>query len=157
MNLYDIEVETIEGKKQTLEEYKDSWLIIVNTASKCGLVGQLEGLQNIYDTYKDKGVKVLGFPCDQFMNQEPLENDEIKEFCTMNYNVTFPLFEKIKVNGSEAHPLYNYLKEATGGKMIKWNFTKFLVGPQESLIERFSPVSGPEKVEEELKKQLNRL
>lgn len=156
MNLYDIEVETIEGKKQTLEEYKDSWLIIVNTASKCGLVGQLEGLQNIYDTYKDKGVKVLGFPCDQFMNQEPLENDEIKEFCTMNYKVTFPLFEKIKVNGSDAHPLYKYLKEQTGGKMIKWNFTKFLIGPQESLVERFSPVSGPEKVEEELKKQLNR-
>lgn len=156
MDLYDIEVETIEGKKQTLDEFRDDWLIIVNTASKCGLVGQLEGLQSIYDAYKDKGVRVLGFPCDQFMNQEPLENDEIKEFCTMNYSVTFPLFKKIKVNGNDAHPLYKYLKEQTGGKMIKWNYTKFLIGPQESVVERFSPVSGPEKVEEELKKQLNR-
>lgn len=156
MDLYDIEVETIEGKKQTLDEYRDNWLIIVNTASKCGLVGQLEGLQSIYNAYKDKGVRVLGFPCDQFMNQEPLENDEIKEFCTMNYSVTFPLFKKIKVNGNDAHPLYKYLKEQTGGKMIKWNYTKFLIGPQESVIERFSPVSGPEKVEEELKKQLDR-
>lgn len=156
MELYDIEVETIEGKKQTLDEFRDDWLIIVNTASKCGLVGQLEGLQSIYDAYKDKGVRVLGFPCDQFMNQEPLENDEIKEFCTMNYSVTFPLFKKIKVNGNDAHPLYKYLKEQTGGKMIKWNYTKFLIGPQESVIERFSPVSGPEKVEEELKKQLDR-
>ncbi|GAB2319413.1 glutathione peroxidase [Alkalibacterium sp. s-m-22] len=156
MDLYDIEVETIEGKKQTLDEYRDNWLIIVNTASKCGLVGQLEGLQSIYNAYKDKGVQVLGFPCDQFMNQEPLENDEIKEFCTMNYSVTFPLFKKIKVNGNDAHPLYKYLKEQTGGKMIKWNYTKFLIGPQESVIERFSPVSGPEKVEEELKKQLDK-
>lgn len=156
MGLYDIEVETIEGKKQTLDEYRDNWLIIVNTASKCGLVGQLEGLQSIYNAYKDKGVQVLGFPCDQFMNQEPLENDEIKEFCTMNYSVTFPLFKKIKVNGNDAHPLYKYLKEQTGGKMIKWNYTKFLIGPQESVIERFSPVSGPEKVEEELKKQLDK-
>ncbi|GAA0490961.1 glutathione peroxidase [Alkalibacterium indicireducens] len=156
MDLYDIEVETIEGKKQTLDEYRDNWLIIVNTASKCGLVGQLEGLQSIYNAYKDKGVRVLGFPCDQFMNQEPLENDEIKEFCTMNYSVTFPLFKKIKVNGNDAHPLYKYLKEQTGGKMIKWNYTKFLIGPQESVIERFSPVSGPEKVEEELKKQLDK-
>ena len=156
MDLYDIEVETIEGKKQTLDEYRDNWLIIVNTASKCGLVGQLEGLQSIYNAYKDKGVRVLGFPCDQFMNQEPLENDELKEFCTMNYSVTFPLFKKIKVNGNDAHPLYKYLKEQTGGKMIKWNYTKFLIGPQESVIERFSPVSGPEKVEEELKKQLDK-
>ncbi|SDK83046.1 glutathione peroxidase [Alkalibacterium thalassium] len=156
MDLYDIEVETIEGKKQTLDEYRDNWLIIVNTASKCGLVGQLEGLQSIYNAYKDKGVRVLGFPCDQFMNQEPLENDEIKEFCTMNYSVTFPLFKKIKVNGNDAHPLYKYLKEQTGGKMIKWNYTKFIIGPQESVIERFSPVSGPEKVEEELKKQLDK-
>ena len=156
MDLYDIEVETIEGKKQTLDEYRDNWLIIVNTASKCGLVGQLEGLQSIYNAYKDKGVQVLGFPCDQFMNQEPLENDEIKEFCTMNYSVTFPLFKKIKVNGNDAHPLYKYLKEQTGGKMIKWNYTKFIIGPQESVIERFSPVSGPEKVEEELKKQLDK-
>lgn len=156
MDLYDIEVETIEGKKQTLDEFRDDWLIIVNTASKCGLVGQLEGLQSIYDAYKDKGVRVLGFPCDQFMNQEPLENDELKEFCTMNYSVTFPLFKKIKVNGNDAHPLYKYLKEQTGGKMIKWNYTKFLIGPQESVIERFSPVSGPEKVEEELKKQLDK-
>jgi glutathione peroxidase len=156
VDLYDIEVETIEGKKQTLDEYRDDWLIIVNTASKCGLVGQLEGLQSIYDAYKDKGVRVLGFPCDQFMNQEPLENDEIKEFCTMNYSVTFPLFKKIKVNGNDAHPLYKYLKEQTGGKMIKWNYTKFLIWPRESVIERFSPVSGPEKVEEELKKQLDR-
>lgn len=156
MDLYDIEVETIERKKQTLDEYRDNWLIIVNTASKCGLVGQLEGLQSIYNAYKDKGVRVLGFPCDQFMNQEPLENDEIKEFCTMNYSVTFPLFKKIKVNGNDAHPLYKYLKEQTGGKMIKWNYTKFIIGPQESVIERFSPVSGPEKVEEELKKQLDK-
>ena len=156
MDLYDIEVETIEGKKQTLDEYRDNWLIIVNTASKCGLVGQLEGLQSIYNAYKDKGVRVLGFPCDQFMNQEPLENDEIKEFCTMNYSVTKKKKKKIKVNGNDAHPLYKYLKEQTGGKMIKWNYTKFLIGPQESVIERFSPVSGPEKVEEELKKQLDK-
>lgn len=147
MSLYDIEVTTIDGEKTTLEEYRHNWLLIVNTASKCGLVGQLEGLQELYDKYREEGLVILGFPCDQFMNQEPLDNEGVKEFCQMNYSVSFPLYEKIKVNGSDAHPLYVYLKEQTGGKSIKWNFTKFLISPDEASIERFAPVTTPEKIE----------
>lgn len=147
MSVYDIEVTTIDGVNTTLEEYRNNWLLIVNTASKCGLVGQLEGLQELYDKYHEKGLVILGFPCDQFMNQEPLDNEGVKEFCQMNYSVSFPLYEKIKVNGSNTHPLYAYLKEQTGGKSIKWNFTKFLVSPEEGKIERFAPVTPPEKIE----------
>lgn len=150
MNIYDIEVTTIDGKKTTLNEYKANWMLIVNTASKCGLVGQLEGLQELHDTYHKEGLVVLGFPCNQFLNQEPLDNEGVKEFCQMNYSVSFPLYEKIKVNGPDAHPLYTLLKEETGGKKIKWNFTKFLVSPGADSIKRFAPTVSPEKIEKSL-------
>lgn len=151
MTIYDIDVTTIDGETHNLSVYKDKWLLIVNTASKCGLVGQLEGLEDLYEKYKDQGLVVLGFPCDQFLGQEPLDNEGIKEFCSINYNVTFPLYGKIKVNGSEAHQLYKYLKKQTGGKSIKWNFTKFLISPGEESVTRFAPVTTPDKIETELK------
>lgn len=151
MSIYDIDVNTINGEKTTLEEYRNNWLLIVNTASKCGLVNQLEGLQELHENYKEDGLVVLGFPCDQFMHQEPLDSEGIKTFCQMNYSVTFPLYEKIKVNGSDTHPLYASLKDSTGGKKIKWNYTKFLLAPEAESIERFAPTDTPEKIEEKLK------
>lgn len=150
MSIYNIEVTTIDGKKVTLEDYRENWLLIVNTASKCGLASQLEGLQELYDKYQEDGLVVLGFPCDQFMNQEPLDSEGIKSFCQMNYSVSFPLFEKIKVNGPDTHPLYVHLKEQTGKKSIKWNYTKFLVAPGEESVTKFAPVTTPDKVEKEL-------
>ncbi|MCC5894657.1 MAG: glutathione peroxidase [Alkalibacterium sp.] len=150
MSMYETEVITIDGNATDLSEYKDNWLLIVNTASKCGLVNQLEGLEYLYKKYKDKGLIVLGFPCDQFMGQEPLNSEGIKQFCSMNFNVTFPLFEKIKVNGSGAHPLFQHLKRETGGKSVKWNFTKFLINPEDESVIRFAPVTTPDKIEKEL-------
>lgn len=151
MSIYDVSVNTIEGQAQNLSEYEDKFMVIVNTASKCGLVGQLEGLEELYKEFKDQGVVVLGFPSNQFLNQEPLDNEGIQEFCQMNYQVTFPLFEKINVNGQKAHPLYKYLVAETGNKMIKWNFTKFIVTPHAKDIVRFAPTTSPDKVKEELR------
>ncbi|OJF95360.1 glutathione peroxidase [Alkalibacterium sp. 20] len=148
--IYDINVTQIDGQVKTLKDYEDKYMVIVNTASKCGLVGQLEGLEEIYKEFKDKNVAVLGFPSNQFLNQEPLDSEGIEAFCQMNYNVTFPLFEKIKVNGRDAHPLYKYLIENTDNKKIKWNFTKFIVTPHEEKIISFAPKTSPETVKKEL-------
>ncbi|WP_161878671.1 glutathione peroxidase [Alkalibacterium sp. MB6] len=155
MSLYDITVNTIEGKKCHLSEFEDKFMVIVNTASKCGLVGQLEGLEELYQEFKDQDVVVLGFPSNQFLNQEPLDNEEIQEFCQLNYQLTFPLFEKINVNGQKAHPLYKKLIAETGNKLIKWNFTKFIVTPHAKDIIRFAPTTSPEKVKEELNRLVN--
>ena len=155
MSLYDFELMTIDKEKTTLAPYKGKVLLIVNVASKCGFTYQYEGLEKLYKTYKDKGLVVLGFPSNQFLNQEPGNEEEIKNFCSLTYDVTFPMFSKIDVNGENAHPLYVYLKKEQSGilgsESIKWNFTKFLVDKQGKVIERFAPTTTPESLEETIK------
>lgn len=129
MNLYDIKVKPIDQPTITLNNYKNQTILIVNTASNCGLKNQLEELETLYQDYKDCGFTVLGFPCNQFLGQEPLDGMEIQNFCATNFNVTFPLFEKVKVNGKHTHPLFAALKKRTGLKLIKWNYNKFLISP----------------------------
>lgn len=148
MTIFDYQVNDLNGKTIDLSDYKGKTVLIVNTASKCGLAPQLEGLEDLQQKYGDQGFTVLGFPCNQFLGQEPLEGMEIQDFCTANYNTTFPLFEKLKVNGSDAHPLYKYLKDQTGGGAVKWNYTKFLVNKDGEVVDRFAPTTKPEKLEE---------
>ena len=154
MSIYDIDVKTIDGKPQKLEAYRGKTLLVVNVASKCGFTSQYEGLQKLYDEFKDKNFAVLGFPCDQFGHQEPGTEAEIQSFCSTTYNVTFPMFAKINVNGSDAHPLYNYLKSEKrgllGSESIKWNFTKFLVGPDGSVMKRYAPTDTPASIREDV-------
>lgn len=154
MSVYSYTVQTLEGAEQSLDAFKARPMIIVNTASKCGLASQLEGLEELYQTYKEQGLIVLGFPCNQFLGQEPLEGQDIKEFCQLNYQVTFPIFEKIKVNEKETHPLYTYLKEETGGKRIKWNYTKFLIDQTGKVVKRFSPKTSPEKMKDAIEQMI---
>lgn len=158
MSLYDIEVTTIEGKKKSLAEYKGKVLLIVNTASKCGFTPQYSGLQNLYEKYGDKGLIVLGFPCNQFANQEPGDEANIQQFCQLNYGVTFPLFAKVDVKGPNSHPLFRYLtKEAPGFlgmKSIKWNFTKFLVDRNGRVVKRYAPNLKPENIEMDIRELL---
>jgi glutathione peroxidase len=145
--IYDFTVTSMMGLPKSLADYKGKVLLIVNTASKCGFTPQFEGLQALYEKYHDKGFEILGFPCNQFMNQDPGTNEEIQNFCQVNYGVTFPMFAKIDVNGSDAHPLYEHLKKAAPGalgmKVIKWNFTKFLVDAQGNVLKRFEPNVEP--------------
>jgi len=154
MSIYDIEVRTIEGQPQKMDAYRGKTLLVVNVASKCGFTPQYEGLQALYEQYKDKGFTVLGFPCDQFGHQEPGDETEIRRFCSTNYNVTFPLFAKIDVNGGDAHPLFKFLKSEKkgllGSESIKWNFTKFLVGADGSILKRYAPNDTPESIGEDL-------
>ncbi len=151
MGLYDIELNTIDGQTQTLDAYRGQVLLIVNVASKCGFTPQYKGLEELYRRYKDRGLAVLGFPCDQFGHQEPGDEQEIQSFCSLNYGVTFPMFAKIAVNGRGAHPLYQHLKAARkgmlGSKAIKWNFTKFLVDRHGAVVRRFGPTDTPKKIE----------
>lgn len=147
MSVYQYEAITINGKCQSLAEYKGKVLLIVNTASKCGFTPQFEELQRIYEKYHEKGFEVLGFPCNQFKNQDPGSEKEIQEFCSLNFGVTFPMFKKIDVNGKDTHPLFQYLKHETPGflgtKAIKWNFTKFLVNREGQVVSRHSPTVKP--------------
>jgi glutathione peroxidase len=151
MSIYDIDVKTIDGKPQRLEAYRGKTLLIVNVASQCGFTPQYEGLQKLYDEFKDRSFAVLGFPCDQFGHQEPGTEAEIQSFCSTTYNVTFPMFAKINVNGGDAHPLYNHLKSEKkgllGSESIKWNFTKFLVGPDGTVRKRYGTRDTPESIE----------
>ncbi len=151
MSIYDFEVKTISGEVISMDAFKNKLLLIVNVASKCGFTEQYAGLETLYQKYKDKGLVILGFPCNQFMNQEPLNEAEIKSFCSLTYGVTFPMFAKIDVNGENAHPLYQYLKEAKkgllGSEAIKWNFTKFLVDKNGTVINRYAPATKPESLE----------
>ena len=142
MSVYEYEAVTLDGKPVSLEAYKGSVLLIVNTASACGLTPQYEGLQRLYDQYKERGLTVLGFPCNQFGAQEPGTHEEIQSFCSRNYGVTFPMFEKVDVRGETAHPLFRYL---TGGndELIPWNFTKFLIGRDGQPVKRFEPQTAP--------------
>ena len=150
MNLYEITVTTIAGQAETMETYRGQVLLIVNVASKCGFTGQYAGLEALYRRYRDKGLTILGFPCDQFGHQEPGNEAEIQSFCSLTYDVTFPLFAKIEVNGSDAHPLYQHLKKARpglfGSEAIKWNFTKFLVNREGQVLKRYAPSDAPEKI-----------
>ncbi|CAM3612155.1 glutathione peroxidase [Parendozoicomonas haliclonae] len=150
MSVFDFDAVTIKGKPVSLEQYRGKALLIVNTASKCGFTPQYKGLESLYQQYKDQGLEILGFPCDQFGHQEPGSDSEITEFCELNFGVTFPLFSKIDVNGKNAHPLFTFLKEQAPGVMgttgIKWNFTKFLVDPEGNVVQRFAPKDAPEKL-----------
>ncbi|SDI09116.1 glutathione peroxidase [Alteribacillus persepolensis] len=175
MSIYSFQASLSNGQKVSLKRYKDNILLIVNTASECGLTSQYESLEKLYRTYKENGFTVLAFPCDQFGGQEPGTNEEIRSFCSKNYNVTFPLFEKIEVNGEGAHPLYQYLREQASedtnldkksrlynhlqknvpelleGSLIRWNFTKFLVDKKGNVVKRYSPTVEPEELEEDIK------
>lgn len=153
--VYDFEAESIGGQKKSLEDYRGQVILVVNTASKCGFTPQFEGLEKLYKNYKDKGLTILGFPCNQFGKQDPGANGEIQEFCQLNYGVSFPMHAKVEVNGDNTHPLFAYLKEEAPGvmgtKKIKWNFTKFLIDRNGKVIDRFAPATTPEKIEERIK------
>jgi glutathione peroxidase len=154
MNLYDYEVKDGKGNTVSLKEYAGKVLLIVNTATGCGFTPQYEGLETLYEKYKNLGFEVLDFPCNQFGNQAPGSNEEIHSFCQLKYNTSFPLFSKINVNGKDADPLFNYLKKEKGsilGSAIKWNFTKFLVDKQGNVVDRFAPTTAPKDIEEKIK------
>ncbi|MDX1700330.1 MAG: glutathione peroxidase [Melioribacteraceae bacterium] len=146
MNIHDIVVKDINKNEINMSEYKGKVLLIVNVASKCGFTKQYEGLQNIYEKYKDQGLEVLGFPCNDFGGQEPGSNQEIKEFCSLNYNVTFPMFDKVKVLGDDKEPLFEVLtnNSNTGQSNIKWNFEKFIIDREGNVVERFMSATKPE-------------
>ena len=150
MNIHDIQVRGIDGSEQTLASYTGQVLLIVNVASRCGFTPQYTGLEALYEKFRSQGFAVLGFPCDQFGHQEPGDEAAIRQFCTLNYSVTFPLFAKLEVNGAAAHPLYRFLKEARPGLLgteaIKWNFTKFLVGRDGAVLQRYAPTDKPESL-----------
>ncbi|HTT07407.1 MAG TPA: glutathione peroxidase [Gammaproteobacteria bacterium] len=154
MNIYDFDVITIDGQTQKLDAYRGRVLLIVNVASKCGYTPQYSGLEALYQKNKDKGFAVLGFPCDQFGHQEPGNETEIKRFCTQNYNVSFPMFSKIEVNGDNTHPLYKYLKlekkGLLGTESIKWNFTKFLINKDGAAVKRYAPGDTPDSIEKDI-------
>jgi glutathione peroxidase len=146
--LYSFSMKTIDGKDKPLSEYKGKVLLIVNVASKCGHTPQYKGLQSIYEKYKDRGFIILGFPANNFLRQEPGTNDEIKKFCTLNYGVTFDMFSKISVKGSDQDPLYQYLtKESPVPGVVTWNFQKYLVDRKGNVVEKFAPGTGPEEKE----------
>lgn len=150
MDIYSFTFNNLQGQEMTLEDYKGKVLLIVNTASKCGLASQLGGLEKLYQTYGPDNFAVLAFPCNQFLNQEPLKGEEIESYCQFNYDTTFPIFDKIKVNGDETHPLFQYLKDQTGGGSVKWNYTKFLVDKDGQVVDRFAPVTKPKKLTEDI-------
>ncbi|HHE05822.1 MAG TPA: glutathione peroxidase [Epsilonproteobacteria bacterium] len=156
--IYDFKITTIDGKETTLAPYKGKVMLIVNVASKCGFTPQYEGLEALYEKFKDKGLVVLGFPCNQFGSQEPGTEKEIQNFCRVNFGVTFPMFSKIDVNGDNTHPLYMYLKfqqpGILGTEIIKWNFTKFLVDKNGKVVERYGSSTKPKEIEKEIEKLL---
>ena len=149
MSIYEFSAKDTHGNERSLSEYKDKVVLIVNTASKCGFTPQYKGLQELYTEWHDRGLEILGFPCDQFGHQEPGSEVEIQQFCQLNYGVTFPVFSKIEVNGRNAHPLYKYLrvqKKSSLGSKIEWNFAKFLIGRDGNLVNRYAPNVAPEKL-----------
>ncbi|NDV15434.1 glutathione peroxidase [Muricauda sp. TY007] len=151
MSFYTFEAERLDGTLESMEKYNGKTIVVVNTASKCGLTPQYEGLETLYKAYKEQGLVVLGFPCNQFGNQEPGSADDIQEFCQVNYGVSFPMFAKIDVNGSDAHPVFKYLKSELSGLLggkIKWNFTKFVIDKTGKPVKRFGPTKQPETMED---------
>ena len=157
-DLFTIPVQANDGKQTTLEDHKGKVLLIVNTASKCGFTPQYKGLEELHREYKDRGLVVLGFPCNQFGQQEPGSDSEIQEFCTLNYGVSFPVYAKLDVNGSNAHPLFSHLKKAAPGILgtegIKWNFTKFLVNRDGEVVNRYAPKDKPQDLAADIEKLL---
>ena len=151
---YDFSAKNIDGEEQSLNDYKGKAMLVVNTASKCGFTPQYAGLEKLYKKYEDKGLVVLGFPCDQFGHQEPGNEDEIKNFCSLTYDVTFPMYAKVDVNGDKAHPFWKFLKKEKGGLLgidaIKWNFTKFLIDKDGEVVKRYAPTDTPEKIEKDI-------
>jgi glutathione peroxidase len=157
MGIYDYSVKARDGKDVSMKDYEGKVLLIVNTATGCGFTPQYKGLQNLYDKYKEKGFEILDFPCNQFMNQAPGSDEEIHTFCTGRFGITFPQFAKIDVNGKNEDPLYAYLKSQKKGSIgprIKWNFTKFLVAKDGSVLKRFAPTETPEQIDEYIAKAL---
>ena len=150
MGIYDFEVRTIDGRSSSLRDYTGEVLLVVNVASECGYTPQYTGLEALYRRYHAQGFEVLGFPCDQFGKQEPGNEAQIREFCSVNYQVSFPMFAKLEVNGAGAHPLYQFLKSARPGVLsteaIKWNFTKFLVARDGTVLRRYAPADKPESL-----------
>jgi len=155
---FDFSATDIDGQPRPLADYAGKVLLVVNVASKCGFTPQYEGLEQLWRTYRDRGLVVLGFPCDQFGHQEPGDEAEIRNFCALTYDVDFPLFSKIDVNGSNAHPLWKWLKEEKGGLLgigaIKWNFTKFLVGRDGRVIKRYAPTEEPKSLARDIEAAL---
>ena len=154
MSIYDIEVKDINGKVVSMSKYKNKVMLIVNVASKCGFTNQYEGLEELHKKYSNKGLAVLGFPCNQFLSQEPGTEEQIKEFCSLTYGVEFDMFSKIDVNGENTHPLYKFLKESSkgilGSESIKWNFTKFLVDKNGNVVKRYAPSTTPKEIEADI-------
>ena len=155
---YDFSAKTIDGQEQSLADYKGKAMLVVNTASKCGFTPQYTGLEKLWKKYQDQGLVVLGFPCDQFGHQEPGNEAEIRNFCSLNYDVTFPMFAKVDVNGDSAHPLWKWLKDEKGGFLgidaIKWNFSKFLIGRDGEVIKRYAPTDKPESIAKDIEEAL---
>lgn len=159
MSFYDFHINTSQGKQLSFSDFEGKVVLIVNTATKCGLTLQFTGLEVLHQQYKDSGLVVLGFPCDQFLKQEPLSNEEMAETCLINHGVTFQLTEKINVNGSTTHPIFQWLKskqKGLFGKRISWNFTKFLIDKQGNVVKRFSPSTKPEKIEQFIRDYLSK-
>jgi len=158
VSIYEFSATNIKGQEVNLSDYQDKVLLIVNTASKCGFTPQFEGLENLHKELEQQGLVILGFPCNQFGNQDPGGDGQIEEFCQLNYGVSFPMFSKIDVNGSDAHPLYTYMKSQAkgllGSKNVKWNFTKFLVNREGQVIERYAPNDKPESIKADILKLL---
>ena len=158
MSIFEIPVVGLDGTPQSLEQYRGKVLLIVNVASKCSFTPQYAGLEELYRKYADRGLMVLGFPCNQFMQQEPGDSSEIKQFCSLKYDVTFPVMAKVNVNGPETHPLYLHLKSAARGTLgtqgIKWNFTKFLVDREGTVVKRYGSMTKPKSIEADIEKLL---
>jgi len=158
MSIYEFNATNIKGEEVNLSDYEGKVLLIVNTASKCGFTPQFEGLENLHKELEDQGLIILGFPCNQFGSQDPGVDEQIEEFCQLNYGVSFPMFSKIEVNGSGAHPLYAYMKKEArgllGSKTIKWNFTKFLVNRKGQVVERYAPNDKPKSIKADVQKLL---
>jgi len=155
--IFDLKAKANDGKETDLGSYRGRTLIVVNTASRCGFTPQYKGLENLYKKYKDRGLVVLGFPCDQFAHQEPGGDGEIAQFCERSFGVTFPLMSKVDVNGPDTHPVFAFLKKRAPGLIgggVKWNFTKFLVSSDGKTVKRFAPTTEPEKMEEAVKEAL---
>lgn len=159
MNIYQYSAQRIDGKEQALADYQGQVLLIVNTASQCGFTPQFAGLEELYQRYQAQGFSVLGFPCNQFGGQDPDSNANIQQFCQVNYGVSFPMFAKIEVNGDNAHPLFQYLKQQAtgllGSEMIKWNFTKFLIAKDGTVFKRYAPTTKPEDISNDIEQLLS--
>ena len=156
-DFYKLSAKSLQGKETTMDSFAGKTVLVVNTASKCGLTPQYEGLQKLYEKYQNKGLTILGFPCNQFANQEPGDEKSIAEGCLVNYGVTFPMFSKVDVNGKNTHPVFKYLKgklPGTIGKSIKWNFTKFLIDKNGKPVKRFAPTTKPEDMWDFIEKML---